>query len=135
LGEARQRAVFVGDCPKVEVKVNGVPLIGLIDTGSQVTLMRQSIFDEHYPADALSHGATPNKLTLRAANGLSIPYQGYVVMDFEIGGANISGRGVVLCGEDCCNCQTWPTSYSHPEYDLLPCFYRPLPEAGEGVSC
>lgn len=78
-----------------------MPLIGLIDTGSQVTLMRQSVFDQHYPTDALLHGVAPNKLTLRAANGLSIPYQGYAVMDFEVGGANIPGRGVVIIADHC----------------------------------
>ena len=69
-GEAGQGTIFVGNCPKVEVKINGVPLVGLIDTGSQVTLMRQSMFDQHYPANALSSGEAPDKLTLKAANGL-----------------------------------------------------------------
>lgn len=63
--------------------------------------MRQSVFDQHYPTDALLHGVAPNKLTLRAANGLSIPYQGYAVMDFEVGGANIPGRGVVIVADHC----------------------------------
>lgn len=125
MGEAGRGTIFVGNCPKVEVKVNVVPLIGLIDTGSQVTLMQQSVFDQHYPADTLSHATAPNKLTLRAANGLSIPYQGYAVMDFEVGGASISGQGVVIVADHCLTAPLligmnvittcWHDLFNHPD--------------------
>lgn len=124
-GGTAQGTVFVGNCPKVEVKVGGVALMGLIDTGSQVTLMQQSIFDKYYPANSLSCGDAPNKLTLKAANGLSIPYQGYAVMDFEIGGASISGRGVVIVADHCLSAPVligmnvittcWHNLFNHPD--------------------
>ncbi|XP_048107889.1 uncharacterized protein LOC125300211 [Alosa alosa] len=40
-------------------------------------------------------------LTLQAANGLHIPYVGYMMMDFQIGETNVPSRGVVVVKDDC----------------------------------
>ncbi|MGH0124627.1 UNVERIFIED_CONTAM: hypothetical protein FKN15_076715 [Acipenser sinensis] len=40
-------------------------------------------------------------LALRAANGLKIPYVGYLVADFQVGGVKILSRGVVVVKYDC----------------------------------
>ena len=40
--------MFVGQCPNIEVTMEGIRLKGLLDTGSQVTLMQQSFFDEYF---------------------------------------------------------------------------------------
>ena len=77
-----------------------VKLQGLLDTGSQVTLMQQSIFDEHFSQAKL--GRTPLFFRLRAANGLDIPYTGYAILDVELEGINIPGRGVVIVKDEHC---------------------------------
>lgn len=46
-------------------------------------------------------GEVPHNLTLQAANGLEVPYLGYAIMDFEVGGIQIPARRVVII-EDAC---------------------------------
>ncbi|KAF7702581.1 hypothetical protein HF521_001864, partial [Silurus meridionalis] len=88
----------IADCPMVDVLIQNVPCKGLLDTGSQVTLMRQSMLEENFPSCKL--GDAP-LLTLRAANGLEIPYVGYAVLDFEVAGIQLHGRGVVIVKDEC----------------------------------
>jgi len=59
-------------CPQVTVKVDNTDVQCLLDTGSQVTLFSENLCNE----EVLSW------LKLRTANGLSIPYVGYIVTDF-----------------------------------------------------
>lgn len=81
----------------MDVVIQNVPCKGLLDTGSQVTLMRQSMLEETFPSYRL--GDTP-LLTLRAANGLEIPYVGYALLDFEVAGIQLQGRGVVIVKDE-----------------------------------
>lgn len=85
---------FVGQCPTIEVQAEGTTLKGLLDTGSQVTLMSESLFNAHFTDSKL--GRTPTLFRLRAANGLEIPYIGYAVLDFEVEGVKVPERGVVI---------------------------------------
>lgn len=89
---------FIGECPTIEVIIEGIKLKGLLDTGSQVTLIRQSLFETHFSQTAV--GKKPLAFRLRAANGLEIPYTSYAVMDFMINGVTISERGVVVVKDE-----------------------------------
>uniref|UniRef100_A0AAV2L847 Uncharacterized protein n=1 Tax=Knipowitschia caucasica TaxID=637954 RepID=A0AAV2L847_KNICA len=40
-------------------------------------------------------------LTLRAANGLNLPWVGYMVADFEIHGVRVPARGIVVAKDEC----------------------------------
>ncbi|XP_076159467.1 uncharacterized protein LOC143142456 isoform X2 [Alosa pseudoharengus] len=40
-------------------------------------------------------------LTLRGANGLNIPYIGYLLLDFQVQGVRVPSRGVVVVRDDC----------------------------------
>lgn len=93
--KTRTDLAFVGQCPNVDVAINGVKMRGLLDTGSQVTLMQEELFQEYF-ANHVSLGAEPSFLTLKAANGLDIPYVGYVTMDFDIEGVQVLKRGIVI---------------------------------------
>lgn len=44
----RAAETFIGECPTVDLSVGGVELQALLDTGSQVTLMHQSLFSQHF---------------------------------------------------------------------------------------
>lgn len=72
---------WVGRCPTVEVQANGVTINCLVDTGSQVTLFSESLAQELF-ADRRLQAMEASQLTLRGANGLDIPYTGYIVVDF-----------------------------------------------------
>lgn len=71
-----------------------------MDTGSQVTLMQQSLFEQHFPQ--MKCGKTPVFFKLRDANGLELPYVGYAVFDMEVEGIAIPRRGVVIAKDEHC---------------------------------
>lgn len=71
-----------------------------MDTGSQVTLFSESLSRELFDARQLQGMETP-WLTLRGANGLDIPYVGYLVTDFKIHGVTVPQKGVVVVRDHC----------------------------------
>nr|XP_054592228.1 uncharacterized protein LOC129157094 [Nothobranchius furzeri] len=68
-------------------------MTGLLDTGSQVTLMQQQVMEQHF--SQVEQGTAPLVLKLKAANGLDIPYSGYAIMDSEIQGVHIPEKGYI----------------------------------------
>ncbi|KAF4116578.1 hypothetical protein G5714_004067 [Onychostoma macrolepis] len=91
---------LVGHCPLVEIQVNGVKVQCLVDTGSQVTLFSESLSKELFSAPCLQEAEAP-WLTLRGANGLDIPYIGYLVTDLEIHGITVPQKEVVVVRDSC----------------------------------
>lgn len=83
----RATDAFIGQCPTIGVTIEGVGLSGLLDTGSQVTLLQQSLFEKHFAQAKL--GRAPAVFRLRAANGLEIPYTSYAVLDLKVEGIEI----------------------------------------------
>lgn len=90
--------VLIGQCPQVEVVMGGVKMNGLLDTGSQISMMRHSLFTQHFPDCNVKD--PPAMVKLKAANNLLIPYLGYVMMDFVIEGHHIEPRGVFIVKDD-----------------------------------
>ncbi|KAG1936037.1 interleukin-1 receptor accessory protein-like 1-A [Pimephales promelas] len=91
---------WVGHCPTVEVQANGVTIDCLVDTGSQVTLFSESLAQELF-ADHRLQATEASRLTLRGANGLDIPYTGYIVVDFLVQGVPVQQKGVVIVRDHC----------------------------------
>ncbi|XP_070405900.1 uncharacterized protein [Nothobranchius furzeri] len=91
---------FVGQSPTIGVTIEGVQLQGLLDTGSQVTLMQQSLLEKYFTG--IKPEKTPVFFQLRAANRLEMPYTGYAVLDFEVEGISIPGRGVIIVKDEHC---------------------------------
>ena len=82
---------LVGGAPIIDAIVGGVNTRLLVDTGSQVTTVTESFYYAHFAKNCNSLHITNNWLTVRAANGLSVPYVGYVELDLEVCGV------VLLC--------------------------------------
>lgn len=80
--------------------MNGVKVRCLVDTGSQVTLFSESLAKELFAVQCLQEAEVP-WLTLRGANGLDIPYIGYLVTDLEIHGITVPQKGVVIVRDLC----------------------------------
>lgn len=74
---------MVGRCPEVQVQIRGRTVPCVLDTGSQVTLFSQTFFQRHFGMDELRDAEDLQWLMLNAANGLRIPFVGYVVLDFN----------------------------------------------------
>ena len=86
----------VGKQPLVEAVIGGIKVPCLIDTGSQVSMVSESLFKTHLEPVM---GTSPHDmgwLRLTAANGLGIPYIGIADLDVEVGGVLVKDRGVVI---------------------------------------
>lgn len=91
--------VTIKACPVAEVRVDNVDVKCLVDTGSQVTFFSESLCRELFK-DKKTNNRDP-WLTLWAANGLKIPYVGYMVADFIVEGIMVPSRGVVIVKDEC----------------------------------
>lgn len=94
---SRTISSFIGGCPMVSVMIQDIECTGLLDTGSQINLMQRSMFEEKFPQYEMGQDPV---LTLRAANGLEIPYIGYAVFDFNVAGVQVPDRGVVIVKDE-----------------------------------
>lgn len=83
---------LVGSCPKIKVSLGGVQINCLLDTGSMVTTVTESFFLKHFKEVPQSC----RWLQLKAANGLEIPYVGYVELDVEVFGKIMPQKGVLV---------------------------------------
>lgn len=72
----------VGECPLVVVKIGGIPIKFLIDTGSQVSTINERLFNMHFKSNNVLHNV--KYLNIRAANGIEIPYAGCMKADVEL---------------------------------------------------
>ncbi|KAL7384582.1 hypothetical protein ABVT39_004920 [Epinephelus coioides] len=61
----------------------------LLDTGSQVTLFSESFFRKWLSGEQKRGPQDPHWQTLKAANGLHIPYTEYAILDFSVGGVTV----------------------------------------------
>ncbi|KAL1276908.1 hypothetical protein QQF64_023581 [Cirrhinus molitorella] len=73
----------------------------LVDTGSQVTIFTESLCRELFQNKTVGEVGDVPWLTLRAANGLDIPHVGYILADFEVEGASVLARGIVIVRDGC----------------------------------
>ena len=87
---------LVGHAPTLEVKMGGIPVVCLMDTGSQVTTVTESFFKEHLKTLAADVMDPKSWLVIRAANGIEIPYTGYIEIDMEVCGIHVLKRGVLI---------------------------------------
>lgn len=87
---------LLGKCPSVIVNMGGVNVPCLLDTGSMVTTVTESFFLAHFKPWGKERLNDYGWLQLRAANGLSIPFVGYLELDFVILGRHIRNKGVLI---------------------------------------
>lgn len=90
---------LVGNCPVVEVTMGGVKVQCLLDTGSMVTTITESCFNNHFANMLKGSLQDCGWLGLKAANGLDIPYLGYLELDITIMGKSMPRRGVLVVND------------------------------------
>ena len=83
---------LVGPCPVLTVSMGGVEVPCLLDTGSMVSTVTESYFSHLSQQDLQDC----KWLGLKAANGLDIPYLGYVEMDVQILDRVLQKRGILI---------------------------------------
>ncbi|KAJ8332803.1 hypothetical protein SKAU_G00416990 [Synaphobranchus kaupii] len=99
--EGPGRSAVLGRCPHVEVEVGGVNVPCLLDTGSQVTLFTEGFYQRWLKNQPLQEAGVLEWLELKGANGLDIPFIGYVMLDFVVGGVDIPQKGVLIVRDGC----------------------------------
>ena len=87
----------VGKCPIANVKLGGVLVPCLLDSGFEVSTITESFFNENVRSKGKNLLSISGWLTLTAANELNIPYIGYFELDVEILGITIPKRGKKKC--------------------------------------
>lgn len=83
----------MSSCPHVDVFMGGIKVPCLLDTGSMVSTITESFFMQHFKTLSLQ---ACRWLQLRAANGLAIPYLGYLELDVSLCGKAIPGCGILV---------------------------------------
>ncbi|KAJ8352057.1 hypothetical protein SKAU_G00235330 [Synaphobranchus kaupii] len=99
--EEQQREGMLGRCPQVEMEVSGQKFPCLLNTGSQVTLFSEQYYQWWLGDRPMQNPTILECLNLRAANGLQIPFTGYAVSDFVVGGVHVPKKGLVIVWDDC----------------------------------
>ena len=97
----QSRVALVGECLDVTVNINGCAIPFVLDTGSQVTLISQSLFEKYLKGTGVKSASNVPWLTLRAANGLKIPYIGYVMVNCMVGNVKVPEKGIIVVEDDC----------------------------------
>ena len=99
--EIMQRAV--AKCPKVCISAHGIQIPSLLDSGSEVTLLWQSYFEQHIlPKIKLATGEKANAhclFKLTVANDGQMPIIMYTKLDLTFWGLKVPKVGVLIAEE------------------------------------
>ena len=80
----------------MKINMGGVVVPCLLDTGSMVTTIRESFFEKHFRSQGVGLLKKCHWLRLKAANGLKIPYLGYMELNVTVLGKTLSQMGVLV---------------------------------------
>ncbi|KAJ8409273.1 hypothetical protein AAFF_G00234710 [Aldrovandia affinis] len=94
--EGPRQSAVLGHCPHVDVEVGEVNMPCVLDTGSEVTLFREGVYRRWLKNQPLQEATALEWLDLKSANGLDIPFFGYVILDFVVGGVKDPRKGVLI---------------------------------------
>lgn len=86
----------VGKCSVVDLRIGGVSVSCLLDTGSQVSTITEHFFKEHLAGEVDDMLSTSGWLKITATNGLDIPYLGYLELPVETMGITLPDCGFLL---------------------------------------
>ncbi|KAK3106295.1 hypothetical protein FSP39_017215 [Pinctada imbricata] len=84
----KKMSTLVGTANEANVILNNRKVTALLDTGSSVSTISQSYYDEHLK-DLPMHPVT-DILTIECADGLHLPYTGYIILPLKIDGTDIT---------------------------------------------
>ena len=83
----------VGSCPILDISIGGIQCSALLDTVSQDSTVTESFYKRYLHNNVLKND---QYLQLTAANGLTIPYIGYLELDITVKGNIMKSRGVLV---------------------------------------
>ena len=86
---------LIGKTPTGTVKIAGINVQSLFDTGSEVSLMDEQYYNDYFQPRGVELLGFEG-LTLKAANGGNIPYSGYILVDVSVGGETVAKCGILV---------------------------------------
>lgn len=89
-------STLMSSCPTLEVVIGGVLVPFLLDTGSMVSTVTESFFLNQFEPWGQERLQSCHWLQLKAANGLAIPYIGYLELDVILCSKVIPYCGVLV---------------------------------------
>ena len=78
---------LIGKCPIIMVDITGFKVRCLVDTGSTVSTLTESFYNQFLKES--TNLQTDISVKLKAANGICIPYVGYIEVDMNVMGQNL----------------------------------------------
>lgn len=86
---------YVGSRPEVVLRINGVPFVALLDTGSQVTTIQQTAFEKYWDHNQLTQ-PPESWLSIIASNGKPVPVYGYWEPTLQVEGTTLPQQGIIV---------------------------------------
>ena len=127
---------LIGSCPVIDIRLGGVLTRCLLDTGSMVTTVTESFFRQHVQPQTTETMQPCDWLQLKAANGLAIPYLGYLELDLEVLGKTLPKIGVLVV-RDALDATTRQQKISVPGLlgmnAISPCYQELFKEHGQDL--
>ncbi len=87
---------LIGDCPLVEISMGDVMEPCVLDTWLMVTTIRESFFEKHFKSQGVRLLKRCHWLRLKAANGLKIPYKGYMELGIVVLVKTLTQMGLLV---------------------------------------
>ena len=85
----------VGTCPEVMARLGTVDVRCLIDTGAQISTITEDCFQKYFGTDGELVDLA-SRIRIVAANGLTVPYVGYIELDVVIFGVTLRNMGFLV---------------------------------------
>ena len=85
----------MGECPEVYIKIGPIEVRCLLDTGAQVSTITESFFREHLIQEGHIQDVS-RLIKISAAQGLEIPYVGYIELPLEFMGHTFEDIGFLI---------------------------------------
>ena len=85
---------MVGGTPTIQARLGGVDVLCMVDSGSMVSFVTEDFYKKKLQPTCGHMRKDGQMLTLRAANGLEIPYLGYLELMVEVDGVKVPSCGV-----------------------------------------
>ena len=88
--------LMVGGTPTIQGRLGGVDMLCVVDSGSMVSFVTEDFYKKKLQPTCGHMRKDGQMLTLRAANGLEIPYLGYLELTVEVDGVKVPSCGVLV---------------------------------------
>ena len=87
---------MVADCPTLTLKLGDIDTTCLIDTGSMVSTITEEFFQRYLQPTGNTIRQNSPCLRITAANGIEIPYVGYIELDLNCDGVVLNQIGFLV---------------------------------------